>query len=87
MNGGSGSETMKLQQRVRELETSNEDLLDDKRSAELRLAEMEKELESRPSAAQTHKVVNSIFLFLFALHFVLRRPWKNCAPNQLPLKL
>ena len=55
MNGTS-SESMRLQQRIRELETSNEDLMDDKRSAELRVAELERELESRPSAAQTHKV-------------------------------
>lgn len=56
VNGGTGSESMRLQQRIRELETSNEDLLDDKRSAELRVAELERELESRPSSAQTHKV-------------------------------
>ncbi len=56
VNGGTGSESMRLQQRIRELETSTEDLLDDKRSAELRVAELERELESRPSSAQTHKV-------------------------------
>jgi chromosome segregation ATPase len=56
MNGGTGSESMRLQQRIRELETTNEDLLDDKQSAELRVAELERELESRPSSAQTHKV-------------------------------
>ena len=56
MNGGTGSESMRLQQKIRELETSNEDLLDDKQSAELRVAELERELESRPSSAQTHKV-------------------------------
>lgn len=50
------SESMRLQQRVRELETLNEDLMDDKRSAQLRQAELEAELESRPSTAQTHKV-------------------------------
>jgi len=56
MNGGTGSESMRLQQKIRELETCNEDLLDDKKSAELRVAELERELESRPSSAQTHKV-------------------------------
>lgn len=56
MNGGTGSESMRLQQRIRELEASNEDLLDDKRSAELRVTELERDLESRPSSAQTHKV-------------------------------
>ena len=56
MNGGTGSEVMRFQQRIRELETNNEDLIDDKRSAELRVAELERELELRPSSAQTHKV-------------------------------
>lgn len=56
INGGAGSEAMRLQQRIRELETNLEDLKDDKRSAELRVAELERELESRPSSAQTHKV-------------------------------
>ncbi len=60
MNGGVGSESMRLQQRIRELETLNEDLKDDKRSAELRVAELERELESRPSSAQTHKVTNEL---------------------------
>ncbi len=50
------SELMRLQQRVRDLEAHNEDLIDDKRSAELRVTELERELESRPSTAQTHKV-------------------------------
>nr|CAH0112438.1 unnamed protein product [Daphnia galeata] len=60
MNGGTGSESMRLQQKIRELETSNEDLLDDKQSAELRVAELERELESRPSSAQTHKAIEEI---------------------------
>ncbi|XP_046633192.1 trichohyalin-like isoform X2 [Daphnia pulicaria] len=60
MNGGTGSESMRLQQRIRELETTNEDLLDDKQSAELRVAELERELESRPSSAQTHKAMEEI---------------------------
>lgn len=61
MNGDRpSSEAMRLQQRIRELETINEDLVDDKRSAELRLSEMERELESRPSAAQTHKAMEEI---------------------------
>lgn len=53
---GTGSETARMQLRIRELETSNEDLLDEKTSAELRVAELEKELESRPSVAHTIKV-------------------------------
>ncbi|XP_032785045.2 myosin-11 isoform X1 [Daphnia magna] len=60
MNGGTGSESMRLQQRIRELETTNEDLMDDKRSAELRVTELERELESRPSSAQTHKAMEEI---------------------------
>ncbi|XP_059351454.1 trichohyalin-like isoform X3 [Daphnia carinata] len=60
VNGGTGSESMRLQQRIRELEASNEDLMDDKRSAELRVTELERELESRPSSAQTHKAMEEI---------------------------
>ena len=57
---GTGSESMRLQQRIRELETVNEDLIDDKRSAELRASELERDLETRPSATQTHKVISFI---------------------------
>lgn len=53
---GAGSETARMQLRIRELETNNEDLLDEKRSSELRIAELERELESRPSVAHTIKV-------------------------------
>ena len=63
MNGTS-SESIRLQQRIRELETINEDLIDDKRSAELRASELERDLESRPSATQTHKVVDASTLML-----------------------
>ena len=68
---GSGSESMRLQQRIRELEATNEDLIDDKRSAELRASELERDLESRPSTAQTHKVSNFILkISIFFLHFL-----------------
>ena len=55
-SSGTAAELMRLQQRLRELDTVNEDLLDDKRSAELRATELERELQLRPTSAQTHKV-------------------------------
>jgi len=61
-SSAAGAEIGRLQQRVRELETNNEDLADDKRSAELRVQELERELEQRPSSTHTHKVSPSFLL-------------------------
>ena len=74
--GGTGSETARMQLRIRELETSNEDLLDEKRSAELRVAELEKELESRPSVADTIKA-GRVPLVLLSFSLFLFRLWKS----------
>ena len=73
---GTGSESMRLQQRIRELETLNEDLIDDKRSAELRASELERDLESRPSATQTHKVSNSTVSIIY--HRLVRSTVSRC---------
>ncbi|XP_072944667.1 uncharacterized protein [Epargyreus clarus] len=47
---GRSSEVLKLQQKVNELTSQNEDLKDEKKHLTLRVKEIESELESRPSA-------------------------------------
>ncbi|XP_073957356.1 uncharacterized protein isoform X9 [Choristoneura fumiferana] len=47
---GRSSEVLKLQQKVNELTTQNEDLKDEKKHLALKIKEVECELESRPSA-------------------------------------
>ncbi|CAH4031026.1 unnamed protein product [Pieris brassicae] len=54
---GRSSEVLKLQQKVNDLTTQNEDLKDEKIHLSLRIKEVEAELESRPSAeAQTRQI-------------------------------
>ncbi|XP_047525650.1 golgin subfamily A member 4 isoform X4 [Pieris napi] len=54
---GRSSEVLKLQQKVNDLTTQNEDLKDEKIHLSLRIKEVETELESRPSAeAQTRQI-------------------------------
>ncbi|XP_013176312.1 PREDICTED: myosin heavy chain, non-muscle isoform X5 [Papilio xuthus] len=54
---GRSSEVLKLQQKVNELTTQNEDLRDEKKHLALRVREIEAELESRPSVeAQTKQI-------------------------------
>ncbi|XP_045537570.1 myosin-1 isoform X4 [Papilio machaon] len=54
---GRSSEVLKLQQKVNELTTQNEDLRDEKKHLALRVREIEAELESRPSIeAQTKQI-------------------------------
>ncbi|CAH2050250.1 unnamed protein product, partial [Iphiclides podalirius] len=54
---GRSSEVLKLQQKVNELSTQNEDLKDEKKHLTLRIREVEAELESRPSTeAQTKQI-------------------------------
>ncbi|XP_013134601.1 PREDICTED: myosin-7, partial [Papilio polytes] len=54
---GRSSEVLKLQQKVNELTTQNEDLRDEKKHLALRVREVEAELESRPSVeAQTKQI-------------------------------
>ncbi|XP_061385732.1 centromere-associated protein E isoform X1 [Danaus plexippus] len=54
---GRSSENLKLQKKVNELTTQNEDLKDEKKHLSLRIKEMEVELESRPSIeAQTKQI-------------------------------
>ncbi|XP_022822495.1 centromere-associated protein E isoform X5 [Spodoptera litura] len=54
---GRSSEVLKLQQKVNELTSQNEDLKDEKKHLALRVREIESELESRPSVeAQTRQI-------------------------------
>ncbi|XP_053618205.1 golgin subfamily B member 1 isoform X3 [Plodia interpunctella] len=54
---GRSSEVLKLQQKVNELTSQNEDLKDEKKHLSLRVKEVECELESRPSAeTQTRQI-------------------------------
>ncbi|XP_050554910.1 centromere-associated protein E isoform X1 [Spodoptera frugiperda] len=54
---GRSSEVLKLQQKVNELTSQNEDLKDEKKHLSLRVREIESELESRPSIeAQTRQI-------------------------------
>ncbi|KAM3967746.1 LOW QUALITY PROTEIN: uncharacterized protein ACR2FA_011294 [Aphomia sociella] len=54
---GRSSEVLKLQQKVNELTTQNEDLKDEKKHLTLKIKEIECELEVRPSAeAQTRQI-------------------------------
>ncbi|XP_050670744.1 myosin-3 isoform X2 [Leptidea sinapis] len=54
---GRSSEVLKLQQKVNDLSTQNEDLKDEKKHLTLRIKEVESELESRPSVeAQTRQI-------------------------------
>ncbi|XP_038208413.1 myosin-9 isoform X3 [Zerene cesonia] len=54
---GRSSEVLKLQQKVNDLTTQNEDLKDEKKHLSLRIKEVEAELESRPSVeAQTRQI-------------------------------
>ncbi|XP_068626899.1 early endosome antigen 1 isoform X4 [Battus philenor] len=54
---GRSSEVLKLQQKVNELTTQNEDLRDEKKHLNLKVKEIEAELESRPSMeAQTKQI-------------------------------
>ncbi|CAH2102685.1 unnamed protein product [Euphydryas editha] len=54
---GRTSEVLKLQQKVNELTSQNEDLRDEKKHLSLRIKEMEAEIESRPSIeAQTRQI-------------------------------
>ncbi|XP_046966451.1 centromere-associated protein E [Vanessa cardui] len=54
---GRSSEVLKLQQKVNELTTQNEDLKDEKKHLSLRIKEMEADIESRPSVeAQTRQI-------------------------------
>lgn len=54
---GRSSEVLKLQQKVNELTTQNEDLRDEKKSLSLKVKEIECELETRPSVeAQSRQV-------------------------------
>ncbi|KAL4716056.1 hypothetical protein ACJJTC_002821 [Scirpophaga incertulas] len=54
---GRSSEVLKLQQKVNELTTQNEDLRDEKKHLSLRVKEIECELEARPSTeAQTRQI-------------------------------
>ncbi|KAJ8736451.1 hypothetical protein PYW08_007107 [Mythimna loreyi] len=54
---GRSSEVLKLQQKVNELTSQNEDLKDEKKHLTLRVREVESELESRPSVeAQTRQI-------------------------------
>ncbi|XP_060806569.1 myosin-2 heavy chain isoform X2 [Amyelois transitella] len=54
---GRSSEVLKLQQKVNELTSQNEDLKDEKKHLSLRIKEVESELECKPSAeAQTRQI-------------------------------
>ncbi|XP_041975250.1 nucleoprotein TPR isoform X2 [Aricia agestis] len=54
---GRSSEVLKLQQKVNELTSQNEDLKDEKKHLSLKIKEMEAEVESRPSAeSQTRQI-------------------------------
>ncbi|KAJ8735471.1 hypothetical protein PYW07_007091 [Mythimna separata] len=56
-SSGRSSEVLKLQQKVNELTSQNEDLKDEKKHLALKIREVESELESRPSVeAQTRQI-------------------------------
>lgn len=51
---------LKLQQKVNELQSQAEDLRDDKRSLNLRVRELEEELEGRPDKVATQRTVDEL---------------------------
>ncbi|CAG4979227.1 unnamed protein product [Parnassius apollo] len=63
---GRSSEVLKLQQKVNELTTQNEDLRDEKKHLTLRVKEMEAELESRPSVEAQAKQIEQLRAKLLA---------------------
>ncbi|XP_043195755.1 golgin subfamily A member 4-like isoform X3 [Amphibalanus amphitrite] len=56
----SQSEVLKLQQKMHELTSSNEDLLDDKKSLELEVLELNRELGLRPLPAEVDKTLTDL---------------------------
>ena len=60
----SQSEVLKLQQKMHELTSSNEDLLDDKKSLELEVLELNRELGQRPLAGEVDKTLTDLRLRL-----------------------
>ncbi|XP_069678529.1 golgin subfamily A member 4 isoform X2 [Periplaneta americana] len=54
------SEVLKLQQKVNELQSLAEDLRDDKKSLNLKVKELEEEIEGRPDKAATQKTVDEL---------------------------
>ncbi|CAK1601878.1 unnamed protein product [Parnassius mnemosyne] len=63
---GRSSEVLKLQQKVNELTTQNEDLRDEKKHLTLRVKEIEAELESRPSVEAQAKQIEQLRAKLLA---------------------
>nr|CAD7410805.1 unnamed protein product [Timema poppensis] len=54
------SEVLKLQQKVNDLQTQSEDLLDEKKSLSLRVKELEDEVESRPDNNTTKRTLDDL---------------------------
>nr|CAD7599136.1 unnamed protein product [Timema genevievae] len=54
------SEVLKLQQKVNDLQTQSEDLLDEKKSLSLRVKELEDEIESRPDNNTTKRTMDDL---------------------------
>ncbi|XP_063357519.1 uncharacterized protein LOC134647220 isoform X2 [Cydia amplana] len=63
---GRSSEVLKLQQKVNELTTQNEDLKDEKKHLALKIKEIEGELESRPSGESLARQVEQLRAKLLA---------------------
>ncbi|XP_061708674.1 restin homolog isoform X3 [Cydia pomonella] len=63
---GRSSEVLKLQQKVNELTTQNEDLKDEKKHLTLKIKEIEGELESRPSGESLARQVEQLRAKLLA---------------------
>jgi uncharacterized coiled-coil DUF342 family protein len=57
---------LKLQQKVNEFQSQAEDLRDDKRSLNLRVKELEEELEGRPEKVATQRAIDELHSKLLA---------------------